>query len=199
MRSLNLIRCNCPQLLDKLRQRWLLATTITMVLPCIWLCSLAVANAGWRFNWTHSMPLGFYQLVPTQGQSSITKGALVEFCPPDWVTPAAFAFYPADPHGRCKGGGTPLFKRVMAVAGDTVAVSSTATVVNGVPILHSGQLDKASLPKQSGVFTLQSGEFWVHGEGANPELAAYSFDSRYYGVIPLASIRAYAAVGQPAH
>jgi conjugative transfer signal peptidase TraF len=147
---------------------------------------------GWRINWTESEPLGLYQLLPATPGTPIMRGERAEFCPPPTVTPQAFPFYMK---GDCPGGGMPMFKQIVGVPGDRIAVTQQGVSINGEPLPHSGQLPgsptypQVHLPYEKGRLTLGPDQFWVYGSGARPELAAQSFDSRYWGPITRQDIR----------
>ncbi len=146
--------------------------------------SLIAWQTGWRINLTESEPLGIYHLVPVHGE--VERGALVEFCPPPSVTPTAFPFYM---RGVCPGGGMPMFKRVVGVPGDRVHVDMIGVSINGRKLPFSQQMPGSikfpwvHLPHQLGDFVLGRNEYWIYGNGARPELAVQSFDSRYWGSI----------------
>lgn len=146
--------------------------------------------SGWRVNLTESEPLGIYRLEPVHG--AIHRGALVEFCPPAFVTPEAFPFYM---HGTCPGGGMPMFKMVAGVPGDHVIVNRDGVWINGQRLRFSQQMvgsakfPKVNLPHQQGDFVLGKGEYWIYGSGAVSALAGQSFDSRYWGLITESMIR----------
>ena len=156
-----------------------------LAINVLWWC-------GWRVNWTESEPLGLYRLQPVTADSRIVRGERAEFCPPETVTPQAFPFYMK---GDCPGGGMPMFKQIVGLPGDRIAVTPQAVAVNGKALAHSGQLPGSPsfpgvhLPYQHGSVTLGPDQFWVYGSGARPALAAQSFDSRYWGPITRQDIR----------
>jgi len=76
-----------------------------------------------------------------------------------------------------------MLKEVAAIAGDIVEVTNSGMFVNGGFIENSLPLDKQELPRLRGCFEVKDKEIWVFGSGASPELAQYSFDSRYFGAI----------------
>lgn len=129
------------------------------------------------------MPLGVYKLIPPIGPFRL--GDVVEFCPPNWVSPDVFWFYP---RGSCACGGEPMLKEVVAVPGDVVEVRDAGVLINGLPLRDSQPLAKPELPRLRGRFELTSTEIWVFGSGSSPELAKYSFDSRYFGPITVQSV-----------
>jgi conjugative transfer signal peptidase TraF len=171
------------------QRRIVLAATAGLVMMAV---SAKVAYcAGWRVNLTPSAPRGLYHLRPLT-TVVIPRGALVELCPPAWVTPAAFPFYL---RGDCPSGGRALLKTIVGVPGDQVAVTEDGVSVNGlklpgsVPRLLSKEPPEVSLPFRRGAVVLRSEQYWVYGSGERPDQAAWSFDSRYFGPVSIGHIR----------
>ena len=171
------------------RRRVPLAAAAVLVL--IGVSTEVARDAGWRLNLTASEPLGLYRLEPVTS-NQIPRGALVELCPPAWVTPAAFPFYLS---GDCSGGGKEMLKTIVGIPGDRIWVSERGVAINGVtlpgsaPRLRSNQYPKILLPRIRGAVVLARGQYWVYGGGARSALAAWSFDSRYFGPIAIGQIR----------
>ena len=142
---------------------------------------LACAAAGVRFNTTESLPLGIY--VTTVGETN-----LVEFCPPEpFASMALRRGYRT--RGNCPDGGMPLLKPVVAVAGDLVSFSTLGIAVNGHLLENTAALGADSygraLPqRRGGIYDVAPGTVWVASS-----YSLRSFDSRYFGPIPLAAIR----------
>ena len=149
----------------------------------LWAGSQYLFNEGFRINWTRSMPLGLYKLVAPN--APFRAGDIVEFCPPGWVNPETFSFYPT---GRCASGGEPMLKKVVATAGDVVDATDSGVLINGTPLQNSYPLIRPGLPRLRGRFELSSNEIWVFGSGSSPELARHSFDSRYFGPVQARSV-----------
>jgi conjugative transfer signal peptidase TraF len=145
---------------------------------------------GIRVNTSASLPTGLWLergSPPLYGKS--IRGAVVIFCPSDVP-----AFRLAKQRGYvgaglCPHAYQPLFKPVVAVAGDLVSLSPEGIDVNGVHIFNSTplRLDNARrvLPNPPyGNYTVSPGTVWV--------VSSYnsrSFDSRYFGSIAVANIR----------
>ncbi len=172
-----------------IRRRVPLAAAVVLVL--IGLGTEAAREAGWRLNLTASEPLGLYRLEPVTS-NQIPRGALAELCPPTWVTPRAFPFYM---QGNCPGGGKAMLKMIVGVPWDRIRVAKDGVTINGVtlpdsaPRPRSNQYPGISLPRLRGELVLRPGQYWVYGGGARPALAAWSFDSRYFGPSAIAQIR----------
>jgi len=159
--------------------------------PVWWLGSpLALLAAGWfvglRLNLTGSLPVGLY----LESRATPVRGAIVLACLPPEV--AAFArergYVPRG--GTCPGGVLPVGKPILAIAGDTVSVTPTGLLLNGVPVPNSQALEVdrkgRPLPRLAvGRYVVGPGELWV--------LSPYSrlsFDSRYFGAVQAGQVRA---------
>jgi conjugative transfer signal peptidase TraF len=148
-----------------------------------WLC-------GIRVNTSASLPTGLWLKTRTLAANGVvTRGAIVTLCPPD--TPA---FRLAKQRGYIGGGWCPqkyqpLFKPVVAIAGDQVSMSAAGIDVNGVHIANSTplQVDNAHQPLPTppyGRYTVAPNSIWV--------VSSYnsrSFDSRYFGAIEISHVR----------
>ncbi len=142
---------------------------------------LAIAHAHRGFvlvNGTASEPPGLY--VRAKGEP-IRRGSLVAFMAP----PAAYPY--ADrrmPFLRS----TPIIKAVAAVAGDHVCASGGVLAVNGVQLAPIQQRDSQGfvLPHWNACRRLEPGELFAFSNRVPT-----SFDSRYYGPVPVALAQPY--------
>lgn len=159
---------------------------LTLAGLCI-LLLLALASAtGLRVNTSRSIPLGLYRV----STGAVELGVYVMFCPP----PSAL-FLEARRRGYlapgpCPGGYGYLMKRVRAVANDVVTLADDGVRVNGEPLPHSAprHADPAGrlLPRYPlARYTLERSELLLMADASDS-----SFDSRYFGPIGLAQIRA---------
>ena len=153
-------------------------------------CSLTVLGACWlaglRLNLTGSLPIGPY--LVTRGAPN--RGALVLVCLPASI--AAFAkqrgYIPQG--GTCPGGLVPVGKVVCALSGDTVTITTAGLVVKG-ELLHNSRPLTADhqgrpLPHLAlGPTVVGAEEVWIWSS-----YSPFSFDSRYFGPVPLGQIRA---------
>jgi conjugative transfer signal peptidase TraF len=117
-------------------------------------------------------PVGFYLRSAPRPR----RGQLVEFCLPEEVADFAEARGYIG-HGSCPGDTEALGKIVMGMPGDIVRVDPGAAL----------KTDTAGRPMEHfmfGKYRVPAGEVWVQG------LARNSFDSRYWGPVPIANIRA---------
>ena len=141
--------------------------------------------AGLRLNFTGSLPVGLYLAA----RGAPARGALVLVCLPRQVAAFAIARGYVPRGGACPGSVVPIGKRVLAIAGDTVAVTPTGLKVNGVPVPNSRALaaDRKGRPLSGlavGRYHVDRDELWV--------LSSYSrlsFDSRYFGAVRLSDVR----------
>ena len=142
-------------------------------------------NAGLRVNATASMPRGLW-LVRAAGP--IRRGEIVTLCPPDRadIRQALRRGYVGS--GDCPGGFEPLLKPVAAIAGDRVEVTDQGITVDGRSVANSRPLahderGRRLHPVPSGSYRVDSGWVWLLS-GYNPR----SFDSRYFGPVPVRAV-----------
>lgn len=151
---------------------------------------LALVAAGWlaglRLNLTGSLPVGLY----LASRATPVRGAIVLTCLPPDV--AAFAkergYVPGG--GGCPGGVVPVGKPILAIRGDTVTVTLSGLLVNGVPVPNSQPLEVdrkgRPLPRVAvGTYVVARGELWVLSR-----YSRFSFDSRYFGAVQASQVRA---------
>jgi conjugative transfer signal peptidase TraF len=135
-----------------------------------------------RVNASPSLPIGLYR-------TTLDKSAkLVEFCPAEpYATISAKREYREK--GDCPDGAEPLMKPIVPVSGDTVEISPQGVTINGrlLPNSATRSFDIKDRPLTHwpfGKYRVDTGKVWVISS-FNPR----SFDSRYFGPIPIASIR----------
>ena len=145
---------------------------------------------GLRLNLTGSMPVGIY----TTTRDAPARGSIVLACLPSDV--AAFAKLRGYvPHGgSCPSGVLPVGKPVLALPGDTVVVTATGLLVNGVRVPNSEPLSRDSkgrpLPRpQPGQYVVDADELWLMSA-----YSRFSFDSRYFGPVNAAQVHAHVRV-----
>ena len=142
----------------------------------------ALGMARLRINSTPSLPLGLYQ------ETDDGRAPLIEFCPQEpYGSFAAARGYRSV--GNCPDGAGPLMKPVVASAGDLVEISGRGVAVNGVLLPNTAprSTDSKGRPMHAwpqGQYRVPAGFVWV-ASSYNP----WSFDSRYFGPIPIALIR----------
>ena len=115
----------------------------------------------------------------------------VFFCPDvRWPTMKGQPNY-RTPMRSCPDGFAPLIKPVVAWPGDTVETSARGVSVNGHLLPHTATMDQDSsrrqiLPFPAGKYLVQKNQLWVVSS-----FSPRSFDSRYFGPIPLNSVRSW--------
>jgi conjugative transfer signal peptidase TraF len=138
-----------------------------------------------RINTTASMPIGLYREEPPR----LERGAWVVFCLPE--EPARLGLERAYlRRGSCPDGSQELMKEIAAVPGDGVGLSRAGLVVNGHSIpgtaLRTVDRGRRTLPHAPfGESSVPPGELWVLGLDRR-----VSWDSRYFGPVPLDHVRA---------
>ncbi|HEX4167508.1 MAG TPA: conjugative transfer signal peptidase TraF [Bryobacteraceae bacterium] len=139
---------------------------------------------GIRVNASSSLPIGLYRTT------SDKSARLIGFCPMEpFASMSASRGYRKK--GNCQDGAEPLMKPVVAAEGDTVEISSEGVSVNGTPLPNSTArpFDTKNRPLTHwpfGKYRVGTGTVWVISS-----FNIHSFDSRYFGPVPIASIRCY--------
>ena len=170
---------------------------------CLWIAPGAVAGllfggallaganpvGNLRLNLSASMPAGLWTVGPVD-PSTLQRGQVVTFC-----LPAAAGTLAMDRGyigaGDCPGGRAVLLKPVVGLPGDLIALGPDGVRVNGVPIANSTVLpaDSAGRPvTASAGGVVAPGTVWVMSHH-DPR----SFDSRYFGAVPIANLRGVAS------
>lgn len=145
--------------------------------------SAVILSSGYYLNGSASMPIGLYKVSDPQ---SVKKGDDVIVCLPLSVGELGLNRGYLDP-GKCSGGYNPVIKELIAIPGDTVALTSQSIIVNGKTCVaplrstdHEGN-SLAAIPRGEDQHTTS---FWLYGAG-NP---TDSWDSRYWGGVSLNDI-----------
>lgn len=146
---------------------------------------------GVVFNYTHSAPFGLYR-EEFESEATIHDPApYVFFCPDRrWPSMRGEPNY-RDPMRTCPDGFSPLIKPVVAWPGDLVSVSANGIRVNGRPLPNSAPIERDSKGQQlrpfaHGEYRVGPNELWVVSS-----FSTRSFDSRYFGPIPLRSVHSW--------
>ncbi len=138
-----------------------------------------------RWTTSPSLPPGFYW----ETHEPIARGAYVHFCLDEDIA----AFGAARGYlrsGTCPGMYEELLKVVAAVAADVIECGPQGIVINGQPVPHAPvyATDSQGRPQQ---FWLRTGPHVVP-DGAVFVLSTShprSWDSRYFGFVPISAIR----------
>lgn len=154
------------------------ATTIAMMLGSAVLVAAPVwAGHRLQFIWnaSASVPIGLYRVEPVD-RINVADIAVV-------MPPEPLAGFLAE-RGYLPNG-VPLLKRVLALGGQTVCRRGTAILVRGVTLGHARERDSRGRPLfvWQGCGVITDGEVFLMNWDA-----ADSFDSRYFGPLPLTSI-----------
>lgn len=172
------------------RPGWELAATLVRRWPVLVLlaCS-AIAGTTWhwglRLNASRSAPRGLYRMLT----AAPSRGAFVAVClPPDVARFGRVRGYLGP--GDCPGGVQAAIKQVVAMPGDIVDVSPAGIRVNDrrLPNSATSAVDSASRPLPHvpwGRHPVPPEQVWLLGTGD-----ARSWDSRYFGPLSLAHVRA---------
>lgn len=139
--------------------------------------------AGVRWNVTPSVPTGLY----LHTSAEIAAGQLVTACL-DPSNPAVAVAIERRylPPGHCPGGTAPVLKPVVAMAGDHIHAGIDGLAVNGHVLPNTRPLATdprgRELPRSARDYTVPAG--MVVLIVSNPT----SFDSRYFGAVPISRI-----------
>lgn len=146
---------------------------------------------GVVFNYTHSAPFGLYREEFDSEAAIHDPAPYVFFCPDRrWPSMRGEPNY-RDPMRTCPDGFSPLIKPVVAWPGDLVSVSANGIRVNGRPLPNSAPIKRDSKGQQlrpfsDGEYRVGPNELWVVSS-----FSTRSFDSRYFGPIPLRSVHSW--------
>ena len=135
-------------------------------------------------NTDSAAPAGVYRVVSAEFQ----RGDLVAACLPIAIAQEGLA-HGYLRTGACAGNAEPVGKIVSALAGDVVEIEPGWVTVNGVRFKHSAiaARDSAGRPLLHvgwGTYRVGAGQVWLFGFNDRR-----SWDSRYFGPVPLANIR----------
>jgi len=150
----------------------------------LFLATVVTWFAGLRVNLSGSMPIGLYRV----SSAPPVRGAMVLACLP--VDVAVFAKSRGYvPNGGCPGATAPIGKVVLAMAGDSVEVTAEGLVLNGRPVRNTRPLvvDAAGRSLRrfpDGTYVVGQDDVWLYSP-----YSKRSFDSRYFGPLPVSCIR----------
>lgn len=164
------------------RSRTFLITTFVATAAVTGAGILLLGWAGYRLNLTPSEPIGLWRILAMDRPVRI--GDMVFICTPDsqGMREARRRGYLR--FGLCAGGTAPLIKSVAALPGQVIAVGDEVRI-DGSLLADSRLLpvDGAQRPLRpySGG-QLAAGEVYLHSDFPG------SFDSRYFGPLPIGNI-----------
>ncbi|MGO7345351.1 conjugative transfer signal peptidase TraF [Rhizobium johnstonii] len=142
----------------------------------------AVAG-GYRINLTPSEPLGLWRIIPLHRPAAV--GDLLFICPPETAAMREARARGYLRSGSCRGGVAPLIKTVIAVAGQHAEIGVSVSVdgrgVSSSSLALRDGKGRPLTPFPSGI--VPPGYVFLHS--AFPG----SYDSRYFGPVPISGIR----------
>ncbi len=137
-----------------------------LMLSMFFLCE----HLGLRINVTSSLPLGLYRKLNSQPE----RGDLVTFClSEDLATLYANYLKP----GSCHSGVRPLLKILEGLPNDELVINHDGLQLNGETLSATAQRQSVPTLLRSGTIPQDMALAVSHKEN--------SFDSRYFGLIPL--------------
>ncbi|MDM9621925.1 conjugative transfer signal peptidase TraF [Rhizobium sp. AC44/96] len=143
---------------------------------------IGLGATGFRVNVTPSEPLGLWRIVGVD--RVLQNGDLVFVCPPvtDVMREALMRGYLRP--GLCTGGFAPLIKTVAANSGQRIEIGGLVRI-DGRPLPHSGLMPRDGQGRRMVAFAggaVPPGEIYLHSDFPG------SFDSRYFGPLPVESV-----------
>lgn len=163
-------------------------TKMTLGIAMLFLLLTACANAvGVRINLTESMPIGFYREMPFN-RATLHRGEIVAVCVPREIAALARRRGYLH-HGHCPENTEPLLKHIGALPGDRIDVRAGGVRVNGRALVNSARRERDSngallAHVADGSYTVARDSVWISAP------VARSWDSRYYGALPITAIEA---------
>jgi conjugative transfer signal peptidase TraF len=157
---------------------------VTLGIGAALIASIATAGAwgGYRLNMTPSYPLGLWRIEVMQRVPNV--GDVVFICPPE-VSAFELALKRGYlPRGLCVGGTGPLIKTVAALAGQDIAIDGRVHI-DGRLLDHSELRAVDAEGRALAAFTggvVPTGDVFLHSRFPG------SYDSRYFGPVPVAGI-----------
>lgn len=138
-------------------------------------------DTGVRLNFTDSGPSGLWIERPL---ITLERGILVSICPPNKRIVELMVEHGALPHGNCTNSSSePLLKTVAALTGDTVILrTGQPAIINGRELPNTAARQLPAWP--DGKYTVGPNEIWIFST-----YSGKSFDSRYFGPVPVRNIR----------
>lgn len=157
---------------------FVISLVVSIVLALLW-------QAGYRLNLTRSLPLGLYRIT----DGAVERGRLASFCLEDaeYITLARDRGYLAA--GSCASGLRPLLKVISGVAGDKLELHNGLIAINGEPLAGTAIAGTDSQGRPLPPSRLVPGVIPPDKVLLLSQHHSGSFDSRYFGLVPLATLR----------
>ncbi|MGA3133492.1 MAG: conjugative transfer signal peptidase TraF [Terracidiphilus sp.] len=175
----------CLRSVARLRGVFVSIGALAIVAMFLW------TGSGVVFNYSHSAPFGLYREQFNSEEAIHDPAPYVFFCPDRrWPSMRVEPNY-RDPMRTCPDGFSPLIKPVVAWPGDLVSVSAAGISVNGRRLPNSAPIERDSKDRQlrpfpAGEYRVGPNDLWVVSS-----FSPRSFDSRYFGPIPLKSVHSW--------
>ncbi|AVC45619.1 conjugative transfer signal peptidase TraF (plasmid) [Rhizobium leguminosarum bv. viciae] len=146
------------------------------------LLAVTAVAGGYRINLTPSEPLGLWRIIPLHRPAAVDD--LLFICPPETAAMRAARARGYLRSGSCPGGVAPLIKTVIAVAGQHIEIGVSVSVdgwgVSSSSLALRDGKGRPLTPFPSGI--VPPGYVFLHS--AFPG----SYDSRYFGPVPISGI-----------
>jgi|CXWL01.1.fsa_nt_gi conjugative transfer signal peptidase TraF len=162
------------------------------LLKSLVIASLAIATTWtscFRLNLSPSLPPGVYFLIPAFLSRPVERGDFALVCPPTAVAATAHARGYVG-FGLCPGFVPEVLKPIGALPGDRLAIRDGFVWINGSRIPTALVLTRDSLGRPLTPFSALELEVPADSVFLLSSHSPRSWDSRYYGPVPLASVRA---------
>ena len=168
-----------------IKNSWMLEVCLLLV-DLLVVVLIAAWIFGFRINITPSLPEGIYQL----SSEDVDRGDLVVFClPPDnpFSSLAGERGYLGP--GCCNSGLRPLLKHLVGLPGDDLLIENDSLILNGFNLTGS-ERPKRDRQGRTLPHPLLKAGIIPDGQALVLSLEHVgSFDSRHFGLIPLASFK----------
>jgi len=151
--------------------------TIVVALGCL------LYSVGLRFNLTASLPLGIWKIDTSFSQ--IEKGDYVWFKPTKKIADFGIERGYLEKNPRCENNSIPLLKIVYGLPGDAYSFHNDSLRINNHPIKDVKRRKKDT---QGRLMPIISNGIVRENHLFVLTLHPHSYDSRYYGTIPLENI-----------
>lgn len=171
-KSASFVRQRRRSLLASFLATTLITSAATVFLGC----------AGYRLNLTPSEPLGLWRIVVMD--RPVRSGDTVFVCAPNSAAMREARSRGYLRTGLCDGGTAPLIKTVAALDGEVITVADDVKI-DGRSLAHSRLLAADGQHRSLRAYAggeLAAGEVYLHSDFPG------SFDSRYFGPLPVGNV-----------
>ncbi|KRA65255.1 conjugative transfer signal peptidase TraF [Rhizobium sp. Root651] len=163
-------------------QQWRAIVVLSMAAVTSILLVVTAVAGGYRINLTPSEPLGLWRIIPLHRPAAVDD--LLFICPPETAAMRAARARGYLRSGSCPGGVAPLIKTVIAVAGQHIEIGVSVSVdgwgVSSSSLALRDGKGRPLTPFPSGI--VPPGYVFLHSTFPG------SYDSRYFGPVPISGI-----------